>query len=383
MATVTPKSRSARGNGTIFKRGSDGLYIGAINLGFDANGKRQRRTVSARTSEECSARLNDLRVQISREGGTEAVKRQAPKAMTVETYLEQWLNSRSVTSRLKPKTQTGYRSIVKASIVPHLGDIPLRQLTPQHVERMLDELEHQKKAPDTIRIARAVLRKALNEALKNDLVHRNVAALAFGVKVTTSPKYLDDDEADRLTASAVGHQLEPFVELGLRYGLRPGEALALRWVDVDRDRMTISVTGTLQRITGKGLVRQPSPKTTASNRRIPIDVGFLALLDRQTKSSPYVVAGDNGGPLDPTVMRKRFIALCETAAVECTPHGLRHTAARDMFRSGMSLRAIADTLGHASINVTSTVYIDLVAADHADALAARNVALDARRNKSD
>jgi integrase len=161
-----------------------------------------------------------------------------------------------VEGSVKPETHANYATAVRCHIVPSIGARKLAKLSPVDVKGMLRDLDRKGLAPRTQRYARAVLRRALRHAEQYGLVVRNVAALVDGPKgsSTKTDDALDAAQAAAVLAKAAGTRYEALAVLVLRLGLRKGEALGLKWADIDLDARTLEVRGALRRRKGVGLV---------------------------------------------------------------------------------------------------------------------------------
>ena len=155
-----------------------------------------------------------------------------PEQETVGNYLHRWLECKQ--GQLRPRTYTSYEHIVRAHLVPGLGRVRLAKLAPHDVAAWLRRHQKNGASARTARYARSVLRAALNQALRWELVSRNAAAL------TDPPRYrareiqpLTPAQARTLLDAVAGHRLEALISVGLGLGLRLGEALGLRWDAVD------------------------------------------------------------------------------------------------------------------------------------------------------
>jgi integrase len=169
----------------------------------------------------------------------------------------------------------------------------------------------------------AVLCLALEQARRDDLVARNVAGLVAGPKVQHAEVHpLTPAEAAQLFAAAAEDRLSPLWLLVTALGLRRGEALALRWEDVDLDRGHLKVRATVQRLNG-ALVRTEMPKTKSSRRALPLpDVVVEALrahraaqVQERLRSAIWadqalVFTTGIGTPLEPRNVLRSFHALC-------------------------------------------------------------------------
>lgn len=346
----------AKGAGSVGQK-KDGTYYATLQH----NGKR--RWVSAKTEKEVLAKLRELRRQ-AQTGGFEETEAPAPKRaeLTVEKFLYRWLEE-SVPNRNKARTERGYRQIVELHILPTIGKVPLRELRPEQVQSLLNGLSRQGKSPRTVRNVRAVLRRALNHALRWDYVERNVATL---IDLPRMEPYriepLSLEEARVFLAHIKGHRLEVLYQLALTLGLRQGELLALQLNDLDLEQRTLRVAGTLLWSGGK-LVRD-TPKSAASYRVLPIPQLLLGPLrdhlQRQRDTFPncdYLFASEVGTPISPPNLLRQFKSLLREAGLRKVRfHDLRHTAATMLVSAGYDARTVATILGHSQITTTLSYY---------------------------
>lgn len=144
--------------GGLYQRESDGRWLGAIDLGY-VDGKRKRKTVYGKTQAEALGKLKAL--ERERDGGRDLTV----KTETVESFLVRWLRDVVEPGR-SPKTAAGYRDIIRLHLVPGVGRHKLTELRPEHVAAMLREKKTAGLSPRSIHHIRAVLRAALNQALR-------------------------------------------------------------------------------------------------------------------------------------------------------------------------------------------------------------------------
>ena len=178
---------------------------------------------------------------------------------------------------VRPSTAASYASLTRQHLIPSLGRHRLDKLTAVHVRALLKakslELSPRTKRPlsaRTLQYLHAVLRLELEQARRDDLVVRNVAGLVAGPRVQRAEiKPLTAQEARQLLAASAADRLAALWLLVIALGLRRGEALALRWDDIDLERGHLQVRATLHRVGGK-LVRDPMPKTKSSRRALPL-----------------------------------------------------------------------------------------------------------------
>jgi integrase len=164
-----------------------------------------------------------------------------------------WWGMNVLPGSVKESTVDDSRYIIATYVTPHVGRHRLAKLTPEHVLAMMRALEEAGYSSRTRQYARAVLRRALRWAEQTGLVARNAAALVDGPKKSCTK--LDDTltaaEARAVLNATTGNRLGALAVLVLSLGLRKGEALALRWPDIDLDAGELIVRGTLKRRKGR------------------------------------------------------------------------------------------------------------------------------------
>src|SRR5215207_8231094 len=264
--------RRGHGEGGIYQRESDGTWCASVDLGF-VNGKRRRKVIYGKTRKEVADKLKALH------------RDQA-------TGINMTLQSQTVKRRNRVRTYEKYAQDIRHHIGPALGRYQLAKLTPEHVQTMLNALVDQGLSHRSVRNVRAVLRAALNRAMRYGHVVRNVATLVdVPGTATFAAEPLNQEQAQQLLAVVKGHRLEALYRIALGLGLRKGEILGLRWKDVDFEAATIQITGTLQRQHGR-LERSPT-KTEASVRTIALPPGLLEMLRQHKKRQDLERTGND------------------------------------------------------------------------------------------
>lgn len=352
----------------------DGRWQGRADLGRDAQGRRLRPTFTGTKREvqrEIGKAIRD------REAGMAA----ASGRLTVGAYLDQWMEQ-AAKPRLRPRTYAGYAAIVRKHLVPALGRVALAKLTAAQVQGVLNGLSAAGAAPQTVRNVHAVLRRALGQGVRWGMVGRNVATL---VEVPQSRAYdvraLTVEDARAVLDAVRGDRLEPLVTVALATGVRQGEALALRWQDVDLDAAQLTVRHTLHR--SGGAVVLAEPKTRRSRRAVTLPAFAVTALRRQRdwfqsqdrllaaeawQDGGYVFTTRIGTPMhsgDVTRGLQRLLAAAELPRMRF--HDLRHGAATLLLAQGVHPRVVMETLGHSTIAVTMNVYSHVVPALQRDA----------------
>src|SRR5207253_7629457 len=192
--------------------------------------------------------------------------RAGPRQMTGQ-FLKRWLED-SVKTSVRPATYSMYWHLTTRHLIQSRAH-PLQKLSPEHVQELLRVKTEEGLAPRTVHHLRALLRIALNRAMRWGLVVRNAAALADSPRIERFDiRILTADEARQLLAVAEHDRLAALYSVALALGLRQGEALGLSWEDVDFEGRRLHVKHGLQRVAGE--LRLVEPKTRQSRRTIAL-----------------------------------------------------------------------------------------------------------------
>lgn len=305
---------------------------------------------------------------------------------TVGEWVTQFVESRHV----KPTTRHMYRDRARCYIVPYLGDVPLRDLTRTRVRqwhRALLERQPRPLSPGTIGNAHGILSSALREAVIEGLVQANVAAAVKPPSVPRAePNVWTPEQLGAFLRAAEGDDLRALWLLCGVAGLRRGEALTLRWDDVDWQLRRVIIRRTYTRNLDGQFVVGTSTKTKDSAAPVDVPASCMDALrehrDRQAfmarnrlwRDQGYVFAREDGAPLHPGVADRRLARLTQAAGVpRITMQGLRHTAATFAFARGEHPKTVQAMLRHSRIGMTLDVYTSYLptmgreSADRADA----------------
>ncbi len=355
-----PRKR-ANGEGSIYLR-RDGRWCAAI-VGPDG----RRKTIYGLTREEVRRRLTD--VVHSKDAGTYV----NTGGLTVGQYLDRWLADVAKPA-VRSSTYAGYEVNVRLHIKPEIGRVPLDKLSPVHVQALLNKNLAQGLSPKSVRNIQGTLRTALEQAKHWGMVARNAAEHIDGPKVERFDiQPLTPDEARTFLASIRGDRLEALYSVALTMGLRQGEALGLRWQDVDLDMGYLRVSKQLQRVDGR--FQLVEPKTSRSRRTLAMPASIATRLgehcqrqneERRAKgdrweSSDLVFTTSQGRPLDGTVVSHHFHRVLHRARLpQRRFHDLRHSCATLLLVQGVSPRVVMDVLGHSQIALTMNTYSHVI-----------------------
>lgn len=340
MASVVKRVRK-RGGASWYARYRDG------------NGRDVwERCASAR---DARARAAEVETLLNQSSGTWA----QPEKKTVARYSEEWLAARR--SALRERTHASYTRLFEREILPNVGHLPLTALTRQHIRDYANQRANAGAAANTIRNALAPLRAMLTTALEDGLVRENVAYRLPRVgkpKRTISPPTREQVEA--VIAVCDTDAAGP-IRLAAASGLRRGEVFALRWGDVDFERLLIHVRGSNH----NGTITPT--KTEAGERLVPMFGSLRRLLLELKAASPHkqpddfvfpAVTGEARNPAG--WMRWDFYpALKKATVAPFRFHDLRHFAVSQLIAQGANILQISRIAGHADPSITLKVYSHL------------------------
>jgi len=318
-----------------------------------------------------------------------------PDRRTFGTYLErEWLPA--VKSRLRASTLDSYTRNIRLHISPELGHLQLQSLTSAHLNCFYAEkLEYGRLdargglSPKSVRHLHGVIRKSLADALRWNLVQRNVADSADPPRLRAHGADIKTWSAAELGAfldSVSGDRLYGAWVLAATTGMRRGEILGLRWVDVYLDAATVSVRQT--RVSVAYDAQASTPKTARGRRSIALDRTTVVALRAHRKEqleervlyggsyvdSGFVFTDPSGKPIHPDRLTKLFDKHVKDSGLpRIRLHDLRHTHATLALAAGIQAKVVSERLGHATVAFTLDIYAHVVPAlqqDAADKIAA-------------
>ncbi|WP_410794050.1 tyrosine-type recombinase/integrase [Kribbella sp. C-35] len=423
--------RNVNGEGNIRER-SDGRWEGRAYV-ITTDGREVRRSVYGKSWEDVHEKLTKLQAD------TMSGKRVASSSQTVGEYLEYWLQEHA-RHRVRDTTYASYRWLIEKYLGPLFGKRKLTALRPADIRRGFFQLkqtcqccakgkdqaredrakklraERADKAPrknarpiegarccaktprecchdvvsdGTVRYLHRVLRGALQDAVAEDeILTENVAQkLRMDHKYRPTFKAWKPADATAFLAAIRDERLYALYAVALSLGLRRGEALGLRWQDIDLDNGAVSVEHGLHRVGGK--LQLGSVKTDGSSRVIPVPKPLLAVLTKHRAAQEveraghlaelaapdkkeekaaalraweqgYVFTTTIGTPIEPRNVNRHFDAMCAKSGVRRIRfHDLRHSCASLLWSQGVPLEQIQDILGHADPRTTKVIYVDV------------------------
>jgi integrase len=352
-------------------------------VGWTAEKKPIRKKVTGKSKAAASAKLRDLRERI--EHG-HLPKGRVPNVAEWMTY---WLENIAA-ERNRPSTLAAYATYVNRYIVPLLGRHRLDRLTPEHIQAAWKSLATdgcpgkvgaKPLSATSVHQAHVILTRALKVAQQRRMIVHNPATQMDPPPVgDTDIEVLTKAQAQAVVEVARRHRNAARWTVAFSLGLRQGEALGLRWQDVDLETGRMHVRSALGRVTGKGLVLGPV-KSKSGVRTFALPKPMLAELKAHRvaqnaerlaagswwQDGDYVFANLDGKPIDPkadwTTWRERLI---EAGVPMVRLHAARHTAITMMLALGIPPQVVKEMAGHAKFSTTEG-YVDKVDDLHLDA----------------
>lgn len=352
-------ARRKHNEGSVFQR-KDGRWVAQVRL---ENGKKQQRY--CKTEKEAHAALRKLLHE--QEQGTLATGPQ----QTLKAYLEQWLEQAHRLSLIRISTYDMYRTMLYKHVLPVLGHVQLQRLAPQQVQAFYAMKLEEGLGAGRVRKIHGMLHKALSNAVRWNLVAKNVCDLVTPPKQGRSEiQPLTSEQAQCLLKAARTHKLEALLTVAVATGMRRGELLGLHWQDIDFEARCLYVRRTVGRV-GKFGVVESEPKTRRSRRKIVLPAFVIEALKRHQENQQEMrkKAGDlwrekdvvfcniYGDYLDTVNLHRDFKRLLKSAELpDIRFHDLRHSAATIMLCMGVHPKIVQEILGHSTIGMTLDVY---------------------------
>uniref|UniRef100_A0AAU1I017 Site-specific integrase n=1 Tax=Streptomyces sp. NBC_00180 TaxID=2903632 RepID=A0AAU1I017_9ACTN len=229
------RTRQPNGRSSIYQ-GADGKWHGRVTVGIRDDGKPDRRHVERKTRAEVTAAVREL----ERERDAKTI-RKAGRAWTVKTWLTHWIENIAPLA-VNENTMVGYGVAVRKHLIPALGAHRLDKLKPEYIENFYGRMVADGRKAGTIHQIHRTFRTALNEAVRRGHLARNPVQLAKSPRVSEEEiEPYTVEEVQRLLRAADDRRNSARWAVALALGLRQGEALGLKWADVDLDRGVLMV----------------------------------------------------------------------------------------------------------------------------------------------
>ncbi|MDP9225397.1 MAG: site-specific integrase, partial [Actinomycetota bacterium] len=295
------------------------------------------------------------------------------RTLTVAAYLESYLSD--VRPRVRARTHQGYAGLIRCYAIPAIGEIPLQDLHPLHLQRMYADLLERggmrgMLSTGTVLNLHRVMTQALGWAKRFGLIADNPAAAARPPRARRPEMAIVDAAyCSAVLEAASGTKLELAVALAISTGMRRGEILGLRWSDVSADLSLAQVRRSLQTTGGRLLFEEP--KTRRSRRAVALPVFLHPYLERQRTDqgmrrqalgehwvmSDLLIDSGDGSAVNPNTLSSGWRRMLRLAGLPHVRfHDLRHGHATLMLLAGVHPKVVSERLGHASVGITLDTY---------------------------
>lgn len=332
-----------------------------------STGKRQNKTVGTfRTKRE--AEQAERAARVKQETGTQV----DPKKTTVAELLETWLGAKA--GAVSSNSLKDYEITIRRHVKPALGHVKVQRLTPAQVQAQVTAWRDGGLQPRTIARCHSVLNQALAQAAKWGMVSRNVCSVVKRPSLVKRPATVGNrEEWSAFLEVAKGDALAPIWYFLAVEGMRRGEALGLRWQDVNWERRTVHIAQSVvpdRSDRGRAVIRSRA-KTAAGSRSVRLTAETIAVLkehrDRQTfqrqsagdrwQDHDLIVCTATGRPINPNNVTRSYQRLVMLSGVpRIRVHDMRHSAATMLLRAGVPAKIISERLGHATLAITLDTY---------------------------
>lgn len=390
------KRRQPNGAGTIRER-KDGTFEGMLSV-KNSEGKSKRKSFYGKTPQEVFDKMDKFKLTQTNNPTNQEVY--------YESYLNQWLYTVKKPS-LKITSFDRLDKTLNKHVIPKIGHYRLNELTPIIIqENLINAMEKEALSLSSIKKAYYATRSSCEYALGQYLVINPCNKVVLPskhnftnneIEVLSDRKTFDENdkivlsEIDRFknAATAKYKSKDQYIYrygysyiLMLNTGMRTGEALALKWNDIDFKKPQIRVSKAMVETVNRendGLpktkyIEQSSVKTNSSNRTIPLNpTSINALLELKkinfSGDSGYIIEGETGKPVTNRNYLRSYKAILKRSGIKDSGlHTLRHTFATQMFSRGVDVKVVSELLGHADVNVTYNTYVHLINQQKVDAV---------------
>jgi integrase len=360
--------------GGVYRRGNTWTAFWRTDT---PQGRKQHTKGGFRTKKDAQQFLNETMATIQAGTFTQ------PTRVTFGEFLtERWLPTRRMAVR--ESTYASYRGMVERHVIPALGHVPIQQISPDHLDRFYADLVAAELATKTVRNIHVLVHRALRDAVRKNLVPRNVADAADPPKLNRANrdemKTWTPEQLRAFFDGIADHRLAAAYVLAATTGMRRGEVLGVRWRDVDFAARRLHVQQTVLSVEYKLTVGRP--KTLRGERKLALDPETIRILtehragqDRERAllgdgyvDNDLVFAREDGSPVHPDYFSKTFDRTVKRLKLpKIRLHDLRHTHATLGLAAGVHVKVMSDRLGHATTAFTQDVYMHAIPAVEDDA----------------
>ncbi len=362
----------SNGEGTVYQRKGDGKWVASFCE--QVNGQTKRRVIYAKSQREAKARLRQALNRVDQ--GLPGVD----ASNTFKEVAESWRRTAMRTSGLSTASTDAYVGALKRKVYPVIGDVKLKDLKPSHVSKVLVAMQDDGLSNAYQNTAHKAMSAVFRFAMGEGLMASN-PALSVKVKRANSKEKVvpDREQVLAMIDGAEDQRLKALVCVLAYTGVRISEALGIEWSDVTETSIRIR--------NAKGGKSRAVPMVPALAEQLRVWKSHQAAERLASvwwdEEHDWVLSTDCGTQWDPHNARKKFRPLVEGVVSDdpskvrpaicpgATPHSLRHATATLLLEEGVSMKVVAELLGHSSVRITQDTYSHVTArlvAEAGDAL---------------
>jgi len=392
MAKKTTQTRNSNREGSIFKR-ANGDWCAKIQYGVKPNGKPYIKTFtssdhSTKGRAVVSKKLDDFKALIRANPEIVAKAEYNKKQITVQEYILKWLATVKIND-LKPTSYDRLESTVNNHIVSNIGHLNLLEVTPEQIQELVINKMQNGKNPSSrssIKKAYDAINACYKYALASRMIEYNpVTAVVLPAIHKFEKKEIrafTNDEKERFKKACTYTYNNGVLKYKLGYGMifimntgiRAGEAIALKWSDVNWSKKELDISKNVvetKHRNGKNkgkklVVIQDFVKSQAGHRTVPLNKTAIECLkkikeDRYYGEDSFILSNQYGKMNTLSNTRRMFNEIAEFAEIKnCGMHTLRHTFASTMFENNVDVKTVSEILGHSTTGITYDTYIHII-----------------------
>ena len=292
------------------------------------------------------------------------------QSISLANYIDEWMTTYKAYS-VRQSTFDRLQTSIKALEGYTIASMPIGDITAKHIQLYVNELANSGYGLSTIKKQMRIVTAPLKQAAALHLIPANPAvgihlpARCNVQKAERTAEAYTQEEQESLWRMIDTHQRAGYaaVALMIETGMRVGEALALRWRDVNINRKRLHVRSTVVRLANKKQSYvQDCAKSESSNRTIPLTPKAISLLEMlaEDAANEWVFVNDDGERLSYEALRYQTRKACMEAGIEYRgEHVFRHTFATNCYHKGIDVKILSRLLGHADVNITYNLYVHL------------------------
>lgn len=348
-------------------------------LSFKQNNKWKTKWVSTKVpavkgnKKLANAKLEEIRLKFQEEINSESID---DEKLQFIDYMKKWL--KMIKSSVEETTYIGYEGVINGRMTDYFGnkDITLQDIKPKHIQDFYSHLLEEGLSGNTVKHYHANIRKALQYAMRTDIIPSNPADKVELPKIQKyNPSFYTSDEVKGLLSEVVGTKLEIPVMIDCFYGFRRSEVIGLKWSAIDFEKKTITINHTITQSNGKLIIRDKT-KNNSSRRSLPlepiVETFLVELKEKQEENKKlcgnsynkdwleYICVDDCGNLIRPDYVTETFLKLLKKRKLkQIRFHDLRHTCASILLKNGANMKEIQAWLGHSTYNTTADIYAHL------------------------